>query len=47
MKGLPNNTPYELCHIIAITYKDDRVLKKIADEKYLYQREASVEVENL
>ena len=46
MKGLPPNTHYSLCHILAITYRHGKVVKKIADESYLLQREGSVEVHN-
>jgi hypothetical protein len=43
-KGLPNNTPYNVCHFIAINYKNGKILAKLADEKYMYQREGSVEL---
>ena len=45
MKGLPPNTPYHLTHLVAITFQHQKVLSKVADEKYLYQREGCVEVE--
>lgn len=46
-KGLPANTPYSHCHIIALTYKNNKVQKKISDFNYRYQREASVGFEKL
>lgn len=30
-EGLPPNTPYNLCHVIALTYKNGKVVRKIAD----------------
>ena len=41
-KGIPSNTPYNVCHLIAINYRDGKVLKKISDEKYMYSKEGSV-----
>jgi hypothetical protein len=43
-EGLPANSPYSLCRLIALTYTNGKVLRKIADESYLYQRESSVEM---
>jgi hypothetical protein len=30
-KGLPPNTPYNLCHIIGFNFKKGKVIKKISD----------------
>jgi hypothetical protein len=30
-KGLPSNTPYNVCHLIALSCKDGKVVKKISD----------------
>jgi len=45
--GLPANTAYSLCRLIALTYKNGKVIRKIADESYLYQRESSVEIADI
>lgn len=39
--GIASGIPYNMCHIIAFTYKNGKVIKKISDEKYVYQREGS------
>jgi len=33
-----------LSNIIALTYKDDKVIRKITEESYRLQREGSVEI---
>ena len=37
-KGLPSNTPYNLCHLLAVNYKDGECIKILTDEKYKLQR---------
>jgi general stress protein CsbA len=45
-KGLEPNTPYNVCHFMGTNYKNGKMLKKMSDEKYMYQREGSIELDS-
>lgn len=45
-KGLPGNTPYHFTHLIGLNCQKGKVLHKLADEKYMYQREGSIEIDS-
>jgi hypothetical protein len=45
-RGLPDNTPYNVTHMIGLNYHKGKVAQKLADEKYMYQREGCIEIDS-
>lgn len=43
-KGKRANNPYSLCQLLALTYKNGKVVKQIAKDSYMYRRQGSVEL---
>ena len=46
-EGLPVNTPYSLLNLIGFVYCDGKVIKKLDDRKFLYEREGLIEYKNM